>query len=102
MDKLNAFDVKLAYQFLKIENDLGKEEELRECYRHIRRVLKSEHSSGSAKYLANLVDNYNKENPKSIGDTKKNVSEVCKKILKKADVNNMFDETMAAEILKFL
>lgn len=44
-NKFNAFDGKMALQFIKVYDDLSDEEKQREAYRHIKRCAKAEFTS---------------------------------------------------------
>ncbi len=103
IDNYNSFDVRLAYQFLKVKNDLESNEDVRECYRHANRVLTSPYSSESAKALLDFYVKVIKKNPKNAAKCKDNLAEVCKRIIEKSrpNIHDMFDEDMSSEILNY-
>lgn len=102
-EEYNAFDVRLAYQFLKYKDDLEKDEEMRECYRHTNRVLNSAYSSDTAKTLMKYLIDQMKKNPQDLENYKKNLCTVCKRIVakSKSQIHNMFDDNLSEEILSY-
>lgn len=97
-ESFNSFDVRLAYQFLRYKDDLDKNEEMRECYRHTNRVLNSQYSSGIAKQLIKYFIVHAER-----GKYKENLATVCRHIItkSKSEICGMFGDELSEEILKY-